>query len=782
MDSILTGWLLDLYPDPQGGLTLWLLEDDGGENPGNGRRLRLRQEFPVTFFAAGPPQRLRALWRCLQTQPDPPALARRERRDLFQPEPVTVLAVTVQNPIRQPGLFALAAQAFPDLTWYDADLPLPLRHAAIYGTFPLAKLRVVIDARNRILELETLETPWELDPVAAPLRVMHLTPGCDPRHAPPTSLTVQVGRHACRLTLEPVRPLLTGLGALLRRYDPDLLLTAWGDTWLLPRLMAACEQTGISLPLNRDERQAILQRPERSYQAYGQVIHRGRQVQLFGRWHIDIFNAMMFHDYGLDGILESARVTGLPVQQAARLSPGTGISAMQIVTALRQAVLVPWHKQQAETPRSALDLLHADQGGLVYQPIIGLHRDVAEIDFVSMYPGIMARFNVSPETVGPPRPGAAHVPELDLWVARDRPGLVPQTLQPLLEKRIAFKTRGAQMPAWDPRRALFKARAAAHKWLLVTCFGYLGYKNARFGRIEAHQAVTAYSRECLLRAKEAAEDAGFEALHLYVDGLWVHKPGCRTTAEIQPLLDEITARTRLPIALEGIYRWVAFLPSRGNEHIPVANRYFGVFQDGALKVRGIEARRRDTPPFIAGTQMGILERLAVADDVEQIPELLPGILDFLRGQLHRLRARSVPAEDLLVTQKLSREVHLYRSPSPAARAALQLERLGKPTRPGQPIRFLHTLGEPGVHAWDAPPPPPAACLDIPRYTRLLLRAAATVLQPFGIPEPALNDWLVSHAKYVCLPDSLPLWSISVRAGIITVLNNYVVTPPKKRVQ
>jgi len=69
---------------------------------------------------------------------------------------------------------------------------------------------------------------------------------------------------------------------------------------------------------------------------------------------------------------------------------------------------------------------------------------------------------------------------------------------------------------------------SAHKWLLVTCFGYLGYKNARFGRIEAHEAVTAYGRECLLRAKEAAEDLGGTVLHMYVDGLWVKKDGART--------------------------------------------------------------------------------------------------------------------------------------------------------------------------------------------------------------------------------------------------------------
>jgi hypothetical protein len=39
---------------------------------------------------------------------------------------------------------------------------------------------------------------------------------------------------------------------------------------------------------------------------------------LFGRLHIDVQNAMMYDDYGLDGIWELARVSGLPLQVAAR--------------------------------------------------------------------------------------------------------------------------------------------------------------------------------------------------------------------------------------------------------------------------------------------------------------------------------------------------------------------------------------------------------------------------------------------------------------------------------
>jgi DNA polymerase-2 len=385
-----------------------------------------------------------------------------------------------------------------------------------------------------------------------------------------------------------------------------------------------------------------------------------------------------------------------------------------------------------ESPKTALDMFAADQGGMVYQPTVGLHRDVAEIDFVSMYPGIMVRFNISPETVDGRQRGARSLRRIPSPGSEEEPGLVPQTLAPLLEKRLSLKTQLASLPPWDPRRKTFQARASAHKWLLVTCFGYLGYKNARFGRIEAHEAVTAYGREALLRAKEAAEDLGCTILHLYVDGLWVKKPGASTVADFQEVLEAVSERTGLPISLDGIYRWVAFLPSRLDERVPVPNRYFGVFQDGTLKVRGIEARRDDAPPFVAETQMQILELLARDETAG-----LRRALSLLRRKLADLRAGRVPLESLVINQKLSRELEAYRVPSPPARAAAQLLALGKTFRPGQRVRFIFTRGEPNVYAWDLPEPLNPAAVDLARYARLLLRAASAVLEPFGVAQAGL---------------------------------------------
>ena len=744
----ITGWLLDLFADPDGGVVLWLLGEDG-------LRQRLHQPFPVAFYAAGPAPRLRALWRFLQAQAVPVRLARAERRDLFAEQPLTVLSIQVDQPLAQARLFRQVARAFPDLAYYNADLPLTLRYAAAHDLFPLARCRILADETGQVKEVIPLDSPWELDPLPPPLRILRIEPDHDPAHAPPSHLSIYCARHAYRLPLEPARSLLIGLRAILQRHDPDVLLTSWGDTWLLPHLLSLSNQTGLALPLNREPDRAVEHRPERTYFSYGQVVYQGRQVHLFGRWHIDRFNAMLFHDYGLDGILELARVTALPAQTVARVSPGSGISAMQMLTALRLGVLVPWHKQQAERDKSLLDLLRADQGGLVYQPTIGLHHDVAEIDFISMYPGIMVRFNISPETVGSSRAIAAAARELGTPGDLQPPGLVPQTLAPLLEKRLALKGRQAALPAWHPQRKAYQARASAHKWLLVTCFGYLGYKNARFGRIEAHEAVTAYGREALLRAKEAAEDQGFTVLHLYVDGLWVCRPGASRVADFQPLLDEILKRTRLPVALDGIYRWVAFLPSRQDERVPVANRYFGVFQDGSLKLRGVEARRRDTPPFITEAQLEILVQLVGArvGDPQSVP--LSRILALLRRRLSALRSGRIPLEALLVTQKLSRALDEFRTLSPVARAVAQLAAAGVETSPGERVRFLYTRGEPGVHAWNLPNPPDPASLDMSRYAELLLRAAGTVLGPFGVSEALLRQWLFENAAYSAPPGALP---------------------------
>ena len=742
-----SGWLLDVYPDSEQGAVVWLLGDDG-------ERRRFYQPFPVVFYAAGSHAELRSAWQYLKQQPLRVGLARTTRQDLFK-GPLEVMQITVPGAADQPRLFRNLARQFPQLDYYDADIAFPLRFSAWYHTFPLARCHLQSNEANRLQQLEVLDTPWDLDPEPAPIRVLAIEPDCDPAHGRPAYLTLHAGRAKSRLPLGNARAVLIGLNAVLQGYDPDLILTHWGDTWLLPWLLELSEKHHIAFNPNRDPKCEVLQRKEKSFFTYGQIVYRGRQVQLFGRWHVDACNAMMFGDYGLEGVLEQARVTGLPVQTIARNSPGSGITAMQMIMALQKGILVPYQKQQAESFKSAAELINADQGGLVYQPVTGLHRDVGAIDFFSMYPQIMEHFNLSPETVGAIEGEGVTIPALGIAVDQSKRGFVPETLAPLLKKRYMLKEWLLKLDARDCRYKVYKARVTALKWLLVVCFGYLGFKNARFGRIESHQAVTAYGREVLLRAKEAAEDMGFTVLHLYVDSLFVHKPGATRVEDYRPLLDEIIQRTGIPISLDGIYRWVAFLPSRLDERVPVANRYFGVFQDGSTKVRGIELRRGDTCPFIADTQETLLGVLSEALTVDELPLKLEAVAVTFRRAWRRLHTGEIPLEQLLVSQKVSRALAEYRTLSLAARAAAQLERIGKNTRPGQRVRFLYMLGDPGVWAWDLPAAPNRKALDIQRYEVLLIRAASAILQPLGIRETNIREWITASAGYSCAPWRIP---------------------------
>lgn len=694
-----TGWLFDLYLHPERGILLWIITDTG-------ERLRLRMDFKLTFYAAGDFKRLRTGWVFLKEHAQ---LARVRRKDIFLGER-DLLAVTVDA---ASNLFHEFHNAFPDLDYYDADLPISLRFIAQSGVHLLGRCRLTHDG-EQLLTIAPLSSPWAISPEPLPLRILRLSLDVDPAFHTPNQLKVQSDRSAYFIPMQPRRALLISLQADLQRLDPDLILTSHGDDWLLPKLMEWSAEIGVHLDLNREHAIPMQTRKANSYFTYGQVVHRTAQSHLFGRWHIDRRNAMLFSEYDLAGVLEQTRVTGLGVQEMARKSPGAGITALQMIAALRNDVLIPFTKQQAEKAKTLASLIRADKGGLIYQPIIGVHSNVAQIDFASMYPSIIVQHNISPET---------------LEEKTGEQGLIPQALQPLLEKRLIMKDLLQHMDERDCQYKEMKERAAALKWLLVVCFGYLGYKNARFGRIESHEAVTAISRELMLQAKEVAEEMGFTVLHMYVDSLFVQQKEMKKKKDFEPLLNAIHAQTKIPIVLEGVYRWVCFLSSKRDRRIPVPNRYFGVFQSGEVKYRGIAARRRDTPFWVKMVQLKVLACLAQAKSLREVEGYLPEARQILQNARRELYKGRVPLEELVVTQNLSREVGQYKTPSPVARAAGQLLAAGKNVSPGQFIRFVYVRGRERVRAWELGLDP--RTVDVSRYGELLERAGGEILEVFA---------------------------------------------------
>ncbi|MDD5629690.1 MAG: DNA polymerase domain-containing protein [Elusimicrobia bacterium] len=726
MTRRLEGWIFDAYPEPEG-MRVWVID-------GRGEHHDFLDAWSPCFYISGGKAELAAALSFLRGRPFPVSVRPVERRELFSGRVLAVLKVRVPSP-------AYAKLAEPlrqaGVSLFDADIhPVQAYHYE-RGHFPLARCAFEVEG-SRLRGWELRDDPWAIDYELPPLRVAHLALAgsgaagvVDPNHRPRGMLVLSQEGRAYELE-GGMDEQLESLARHLQAWDPDVITTDWGDSFLLPQLDALAGGAGRQLPWSRDRGRSMAGRAQRSFYTYGRTIYQGGAKYLFGRWHLDLKNSFMLRETGLDGLFEIARIAKIPVQRAARCTIGTALSSMQMDWAQRHEVLIPMDKAQAEDFRPAGDLLSADKGGLAYEPDAGWHEAVAEYDFTSMYPEMMVRHNISPETVNCPCCPDNLVPEAGHHLCRQRRGLAPSVLAPILRKRARYK---ALAKAGGPGAGAYKKRADAHKWCLVCCFGYLGFKNARFGKIESHECVTAWGREILLRAKESVEKRGFHMLHALVDALWIKvAPG----TDLEGLRLSIEKEAGCPLALDGVYKWLRFCPSKVDSLSGVPGRYFGAFSNGELKIRGLACRRHDTPKLLKSLQDELLRLLAAADDLAGCRALGPALLLIVDEYRQRLKDGRVTADELAITFNLSQLPEEYARDTVQALAAKQLAEAGVALHPGEAVRYVITAAHDKVKDWRAKP---LALMDGPleydvgRYLELLERAADEILDGLAAPRP-----------------------------------------------
>jgi DNA polymerase-2 len=732
------GWVFDLAGE-RGGMTVWFRVETG-------ETIALFAPFRPSFLLVG--NRLKepdlraaaARWKC--------DLARGEGIDFLSGRTIPAWSFTVPGPALLGPSVRKAEKAFGPEALCNADIAPEQQFSCATGLYPLSRAAVDCDGDGTIRSARVLDSPWDVD---APhpsfsIALLRMEGTGHPAHRRVRPLEFIADGVTQSLLWENGADFLRDLARLVERADPDLLVTEYGDDWLLPRLLALSGRLRVPLPLGRTPRTPdevlgasrnrgtgigpahpgrVRGGRERSYVSYGRVIFRAAPHTLSGRWHVDARNSFLFGETGLPGLVELARLSGIPLQRVARTSPGTAISAMQVATALKGGILVPYKKREPEAFKTGVDLVVTDKGGLTYLPRPGAHENVGELDFASMYPSLMDRYNISPETINCACccPGLP-VPEIGVHTCLRRRGLVPDTIAPILLKRRLLKER--QKAATEPEaREFFRKRQTALKWLLVVSFGFLGYRNARFGRIEAHEAVTAWGREKLLSAKEIAEREGFAFLHGLTDAIWVKKEGAEAE-DYRRLSERITAETGMPIALEGVYKWLAFLPSKRNRTVAVPNRFAGAFTNGEIKARGIALRRSDTPPLVAALQRELLERMAKAGGLSELRAMLPELREAVDAAVSGLRGGRIPIEGLAITRRLSKAPERYVANTAAAAATRELCGRGVSLRPGSKIRYL--LADRSGCAMgflDGTETP-----DVPRYEEMLREAAEELTNTF----------------------------------------------------
>lgn len=397
------------------------------------------------------------------------------------------------------------------------------------------------------------------------------------------------------------KELLEELSGAMEDMNPDIVVMEDADFWMQHLGLKAMSRTGRFRKLS-----------QKVYWSYGRARYRKQALIPEGRVLIDS-NSFNFREGGLRGVLLASRISAVSPNHASRITPGSLISLYEVFEALMRGIAVPFRKSDAERVKSIEELRFSDRGGMIFQPEPGIYENVWQLDFTSMYPSIIVKHNLSPESIG-----------------KEGRGFLAEVLEPLLRLRIKTKS----LKRKDSR---YVGVDSILKWMLVTCFGYTGYRNAKFGRIEVHEEINRIGREILIKTKEIAEELGFKVLHGIVDCLWVRGE------DIGSFQARVEEETGLLTEVEK-FDWIVFLPMKDGSG--AYNRYYGRLSSGEMKLRGVMARRRDVPEYVKRMQRECFDVMKRARSAGELLRLFPELRRIYERYAENIR-RARPEEMII---------------------------------------------------------------------------------------------------------------------------------------
>ena len=739
------GWLFDVYPSDFGEVAVWIIDE-------HGKRVRLEDQFQPKIYVSGEQKDIERLASQFYSSQD--IASWNYAYKYVHPtanEKSRVLEITLKDCRRTSSLTRSILKKGDYLKYevHNCNLHGDRSYLFSRDIFPLAFIEVETERTG--LKYTVLDFVESTDYVIPPLRIAKLEVDIAKegkiasfRDAIDKVLVTQSGKQiVIDETAEEDK--LLHLVNSIKTFDPDIILTSGGDSYLFPYLIHRATINNIlnKFILSRDDvpfASKVLH--GKTFFSYGRAFYKAATMRLYGRVHIDRSNTFVINEADFDGLFEIARTCRMPLHTASRSSIGSSMSSLQFYQAVNDEILIPRNKSIPEAFKSAYELLVGDRGGFVYEPQVGIHEDVGEVDFSSMYPVLMVRNNISAETVLCKccKNSRLRIPELNYNICEKRKGIVPKALDLVVSKRLHYKCMKEKVQ--DPAlKETYDKRQVALKWILVTCFGYLGYRNAKFGTVDGHMGVCAFGRDAFLRAACMAEARGFTVIHGIVDSLWLKKENA-TTVEYTDLCKEVTKKIDAPLNFEGRYKWIVFLPSKMHPNIGTLNRYYGTMKNEKVKVRGIEVRRRDTPHFVYNAQMEMINVLASANDPQQFMEKIPQALKVVKRYRQKLLDGEIPIWDLIITKHLSKHPSRYKQRVSQVIAAEQLMKEGAEVHAGKNIRFLFTnakhkrterrvkakqLIEKGINA------------DTKKYLLLLYASAASLLSFAGYTAKSVYD-------------------------------------------
>ena len=242
-----------------------------------GQRLRLEDDFPYCLYLGGPQARLTSLARTLGQKGWLRRAYPSQGRDLWTGREIPVVALEVKAYGLLPRVRQWLGTLPGEVACYNCDLDIAAAYLYSRRLWPCAWYAV--EAQDgRLLHLDLMEDAFAAEFSVPPLATLTLSLTRDPLIPLDAGNGLAVGCDGRTLELdaEDAPDLVRELARWLRRADPDLVLSDWGDETIIPTVWRWSREYGEPLPLDREADPAPRRfGGGRSYFSYGRIVYQG---------------------------------------------------------------------------------------------------------------------------------------------------------------------------------------------------------------------------------------------------------------------------------------------------------------------------------------------------------------------------------------------------------------------------------------------------------------------------------------------------------------------------
>ncbi|MEM1711994.1 MAG: DNA-directed DNA polymerase [Nitrososphaerota archaeon] len=360
-------------------------------------------------------------------------------------------------------------------------------------------------------------------------------------------------------------------------------------------------------------------------------------------------------------IFSLSELTGMPADYVLTASAGFRVESYLMRLAPRAGELIPRRTEIAHV---------SYPGGLVKEPIRGMHEDVAVLDFRSMYPSLIIKYNISFDTLSDD--GENIAPSGHRFRARPE-GFLPMALKTLLEERRKIQERLKAAPHGSVEARILDARQRAIKIIANAVYGYTGWSGARWYSREVAEATTAWGRDVIASTMRKAEELGMKVIYSDTDSVFLKN----YHGKLEKLVEWIEVELGLEAKLEKIFKRIIFTEAK--------KRYAGITADGGIEVAGLETIRGDWSGIAREAQYETVKALLETGDPAQA-------LKKAREYVQALRNHQVDLRKLIIWKQITRPLSEYSATQPHIVVAKQLMSEGWRIQPGDKVGFIVTAG------------------------------------------------------------------------------------------